>query len=139
MNQSQGCGIMVAQESPKLLMGVRFSPPLPLRFSRTYLFVKVRLGMKVSSFFIFRRIYIMEKDKIIEAHQFCTNNKESLLNNKKCRCFYCLKIFNSLEIYLKFLLKKETVFLFLLILEIMKFGVNVKLQLLKYHNILVAR
>ena len=40
----------------------------------------------------------MEKDKIIEAHQFCTNNKESLLNSKKCGCFYCLKIFNSNEI-----------------------------------------
>ena len=40
----------------------------------------------------------MEKDKIIEAHQFCKNNKESLLNSKKCGCFYCLKIFNSNEI-----------------------------------------
>ena len=40
----------------------------------------------------------MEKDKLIEAHQFCKNNKELLLNNKKCGCFYCLKIFNSNEI-----------------------------------------
>ena len=30
----------------------------------------------------------------IEAHKFSSNNKEALQNDKKCGCFYCLKIFD---------------------------------------------
>ena len=31
----------------------------------------------------------------IEAHKFSSNNKEALQNDKKCGCFYCLKIFDT--------------------------------------------
>lgn len=34
----------------------------------------------------------------IEAHKFSINNKEQLLHDKKCGCFYCLTIFNPNEI-----------------------------------------
>ena len=34
----------------------------------------------------------------IEAHKFSSNNKEALQNDKKCGCFYCLKIFDPKEI-----------------------------------------
>lgn len=34
----------------------------------------------------------------IEAHRYCTNNKEKLLQDSKCGCFYCLKIFHPREI-----------------------------------------
>ena len=40
----------------------------------------------------------MTDNRIIKAHDFCTNNKESLANNRTCGCFYCLKIFNPKEI-----------------------------------------
>ncbi len=40
----------------------------------------------------------MEEDKIVKAHQFSSNHKESLLKDKKCGCFYCLTIFHPNEI-----------------------------------------
>ena len=43
-------------------MGVRFSPPLPLRFSRTNVFVNMRLGRKVSSFYL-GGFYMNKKEK----------------------------------------------------------------------------
>ncbi len=38
------------------------------------------------------------KHDIIKAHEFCTNNKEALKNDKKCGCFYCLEIFEPSRI-----------------------------------------
>lgn len=35
---------------------------------------------------------------IILAHAFSSNNKPMLEKDKKCGCFYCLKIFNPCEI-----------------------------------------
>ena len=40
----------------------------------------------------------MEQNLIISAHKFCTNNREYLQKDKKCGCFYCLKIFDHAEI-----------------------------------------
>ncbi|MBE6669299.1 MAG: cytoplasmic protein [Ruminococcaceae bacterium] len=40
----------------------------------------------------------MNKDRIIAAHEFCTNNKEALQKDKICGCFYCLNIFSPTEI-----------------------------------------
>ncbi|MBO5934133.1 MAG: cytoplasmic protein [Clostridia bacterium] len=40
----------------------------------------------------------MTDNRIIKAHDFCTNNKKSLTNDSTCGCFYCLKIFNPNEI-----------------------------------------
>ncbi len=40
----------------------------------------------------------MERIDVIKAHIFCTNNKDNLLTDKKCGCFYCLKIFHPQEI-----------------------------------------
>lgn len=34
----------------------------------------------------------------IEAHKFSINNKERLLHDKKCGCFYCQTVFNPNEI-----------------------------------------
>ena len=34
----------------------------------------------------------------IEAHEFSSNHKEQLLNDKKCGCFHCLSIFSPCEI-----------------------------------------
>ncbi|MEG1285354.1 MAG: cytoplasmic protein [Romboutsia sp.] len=34
----------------------------------------------------------------IEAHKYSSNHRKSLENDKKCGCFYCLKIFNTKEI-----------------------------------------
>lgn len=34
----------------------------------------------------------------IEAHKFSNNHMEQLKKDKKCGCFYCLKIFSPLEI-----------------------------------------
>ena len=39
----------------------------------------------------------MKKD-IIAAHEYCTNNKESLQRDSVCGCFYCLKIFSPPKI-----------------------------------------
>ncbi len=38
------------------------------------------------------------KDDIIEAHKYSINHKSKILKDKKCGCFYCLKIFNPKEI-----------------------------------------
>ncbi len=35
---------------------------------------------------------------IITAHDFCSNNRESILKSKKCGCIYCLEIFSPEEI-----------------------------------------
>ena len=40
----------------------------------------------------------MEDIRIIEAHKFCSNHKKALLNDQKCGCFFCLKIFDPKEI-----------------------------------------
>lgn len=40
----------------------------------------------------------MEENEIIKAHEFSANHKSNLLKDKKCGCFYCLKIFNPNEI-----------------------------------------
>ena len=40
----------------------------------------------------------MEEKTIIEAHKFSSNNKNSLLKDKKCGCFYCTEIFEPSEI-----------------------------------------
>lgn len=34
----------------------------------------------------------------IEAHKFSINNKSKLEKDEKCGCFYCLKIFEPMEI-----------------------------------------
>lgn len=34
----------------------------------------------------------------MEAHLYSSNHREKLLKNKKCGCFYCLKIFDPIEI-----------------------------------------
>ena len=34
----------------------------------------------------------------IEAHKFSANHRNQIMNDKKCGCFYCLKIFNPKEI-----------------------------------------
>jgi len=36
--------------------------------------------------------------ELIEAHKHCTNNKQTLIADDLCGCFYCLKIFNPKEI-----------------------------------------
>ena len=41
---------------------------------------------------------IVIKDDAIAAHKYSSNNKPALLNDKKCGCFYCLKIFEPKEI-----------------------------------------
>jgi hypothetical protein len=38
------------------------------------------------------------RENIIAAHEFCENNKEELQNDKRCGCFYCLEIFDPIEI-----------------------------------------
>ena len=38
------------------------------------------------------------KNSVIAAHTYCTNNKESLMNDSSCGCFYCLTIFSPSEI-----------------------------------------
>lgn len=34
----------------------------------------------------------------IDAHRFSDNHKEQLLKDNKCGCFYCLSIFDPVEI-----------------------------------------
>ena len=38
------------------------------------------------------------EEDVLYAHQFSGGNKQALLNDKKCGCFYCLKIFDPCEI-----------------------------------------
>lgn len=35
---------------------------------------------------------------IIEAHEYSINHKPKILKDKKCGCFFCLKIFSPTEI-----------------------------------------
>lgn len=37
-------------------------------------------------------------DAVIAAHKYCNNNKEALMGDKLCGCFYCLRIFSPAEI-----------------------------------------
>jgi len=37
-------------------------------------------------------------NRVIEAQKFSFNNKEDLQKDKRCGCFYCLKIFDPAEI-----------------------------------------
>lgn len=41
----------------------------------------------------------MDNDDIVLAHRYCTNNKKELQKDKKCGCFYCLKIYNPKKIF----------------------------------------
>lgn len=34
----------------------------------------------------------------IDAHKYCIKNKDALLNDEKCGCFYCLSVFSTSEI-----------------------------------------
>jgi len=38
------------------------------------------------------------KENVIAAHQFCCNNRPTLLKDNLCGCFYCLAIFNPNKI-----------------------------------------
>lgn len=40
----------------------------------------------------------IEKAVYKAAHKYCTNNKEALLGDPVCGCFYCLEIFRPTEI-----------------------------------------
>lgn len=40
----------------------------------------------------------LDNEDVIEAHRFSNNHKEQLLQDKKCGCFYCMKIFDPKEI-----------------------------------------
>ena len=40
----------------------------------------------------------MDSNDIIVAHQFSSNHKEELQKDKLCGCFYCLEIFDPVEI-----------------------------------------
>jgi len=47
------------------------------------------------------RIHVPKPSKpedIMEAHKWCKNNRENLTKSYLCGCFYCLKIFKTLEI-----------------------------------------
>jgi hypothetical protein len=39
-----------------------------------------------------------DQDVRQEAHNHCRYHKPSLMNDEKCGCFYCLKIFSPAEI-----------------------------------------
>ncbi len=45
-----------------------------------------------------KEIRMSNEKEILQAHQFCTNNKEELQKDTKCGCFSCLKIFDPAEI-----------------------------------------
>ena len=40
----------------------------------------------------------MKYKDYIEAHEYCTRNKDDLQKDTICGCFYCLKIFSPKEI-----------------------------------------
>ena len=40
----------------------------------------------------------MDSNDIIVAHQFSSNHKEELQKDKLCGCFYCLEVFDPVEI-----------------------------------------
>ena len=39
-----------------------------------------------------------DKDDILEAHKHSSNHKTKLLKDKKCGCFFCMRIFSPTEI-----------------------------------------
>ncbi|XIH15175.1 hypothetical protein C1N83_20805 [Priestia aryabhattai] len=57
----------------------------------------VNAGIKLVNIF-----QLEKQDKALQnfqrAHQFCKNNKENLVQDQICGCFYCLKMFDSMEI-----------------------------------------
>lgn len=38
------------------------------------------------------------EDDVVAAHEYCANHKTRLLKDKKCGCFFCMKIFSPTEI-----------------------------------------
>lgn len=38
------------------------------------------------------------RDKIVKAHEHCSNNKTEIKRSKKCGCFYCCDIFDASEV-----------------------------------------
>ena len=40
----------------------------------------------------------MDKNRIIAAHKYSSNHKKELQKDHICGCFYCLKIFDPVEI-----------------------------------------
>ena len=40
----------------------------------------------------------MNKNDVIAAHRYCVSNREQLLQDRVCGCFYCLKIFDPKRI-----------------------------------------
>lgn len=41
---------------------------------------------------------ITDKDDIVAAHDYSANHKTALLKDKKCGCFFCMRIFSPTEI-----------------------------------------
>ena len=41
---------------------------------------------------------LIELERIIDAHKYSSNHRTELLKDKKCGCFYCLKIFKPKKI-----------------------------------------
>lgn len=39
-----------------------------------------------------------DKNDMIRAHEYCANHKTLILKDKKCGCFFCMKIFSPAEI-----------------------------------------
>lgn len=42
--------------------------------------------------------YDVDKEDYIVAHKFSINHRKELIKDKKCGCFYCVKIFSPSEI-----------------------------------------
>lgn len=38
------------------------------------------------------------KDRLIKAHEHCSNNKAEIEHSKKCGCFYCCEVFDASEV-----------------------------------------
>ena len=43
-------------------------------------------------------IDLINNSELKKAHQYCTNNKEQLIESNICGCFYCCKIYSTKEI-----------------------------------------
>ena len=43
-------------------------------------------------------IDLNNNSELKKAHQYCTNNKEQLIESNICGCFYCCKIYSPKEI-----------------------------------------
>lgn len=39
-----------------------------------------------------------ETNDLIQAHKYSSNHRSSIIEDKQCGCFYCLKIFSPTEI-----------------------------------------